>query len=83
MPRGEVSAGSSASSLRASRLRDRHQRRLPFQIGDAEPRQARLRGADQIARPAHRQIFLGDAKAVLGVADHLSAAARRFPTAAA
>jgi hypothetical protein len=42
---------------------------LPLQIRHPKPRQARLRRADQIPRPPHRQIFLGDAKPVFGVAD--------------
>ncbi len=49
-------------------LRNRHQGRPAVQIRDSEPRQARLRGADQIARAAHRQILFGDAEAVFGIA---------------
>ena len=47
---GRSGPGRRASKLPRIALRQRHQRRLPFQIGHAEPRQAGLRRADQIAR---------------------------------
>src|SRR6056297_3703828 len=52
-------------------LRHGHERGLSLQIGHAEARKPRLRGADEIARPAHLQIHLGNPKAVLGGAHGL------------
>ena len=44
---------------------------LAFHVRNAEPRQAGLRGADQVARAAHGKVLLGDTEPVLGVAQHL------------
>jgi hypothetical protein len=70
-PASLSSPGSRARSARAPDCASAMRGVCRFQIGDAEPRQARLRRADQVARPADRQILLGDAEPVLGLAqDH-------------
>ena len=50
------------------RLCHRHQRRLRLKIRHPEPRQARLRRTNQIARAAHLQINFRNPEAVIGIA---------------
>lgn len=51
---------------------------LRFEIGDAEAWQAALARAEEFARAAQAQIFLGDAEAVFRLAHDLDASLRRF-----
>ena len=60
------------------RLRHLHEARLLLQVGDAEPRQARLRRADHVARAADGEVLLGDAEAVLGLPQEGKAALGRL-----
>ena len=80
-PRGTSTSGAAAppASSHADRLAPRvfHQRMIAQQIADAQRRQARLPRAEEIARPAQREVALGNHEAVGRLDERVEARPRR------